>query len=321
MNRVGIVYDGMYTQHRPPAGHVETPARVRSVMNHLATSGTLDSLRQLRPNPATEQSVIAVHSQRSVDALRTICQAGGGMLDSGDTHASEHSFEVAMLAAGGVITALDAVMGGSLESAFCVVRPPGHHAERDEPMGFCLLNNVAIGARFAQEHLAISRVAILDWDVHHGNGTQHIFEEDPTVFYISLHQYPFYPGTGSRSETGRGSGKGFTLNIPLAAGSGDREYTEAFDREILPALDRFKPELLLISAGFDAHRDDPLGGMELTEASFAKMTESVRDVAPIVSVLEGGYDLAALARSVDAHLGALLGHGGIAGKASPSPSR
>lgn len=224
------------------------------------------------------------------------------MLDEGDTHAVRESFEAALLAAGAVNTAIDAVLQSKVGAAFCAVRPPGHHAECDRAMGFCLFNNVAIGARYAQRMHRIERVAILDWDVHHGNGTQHIFEADPTVFYISLHQYPFYPGTGAREERGVGEGEGFTLNIPLPAGTGEARYLEAFRNEIVPALQDFKPELLIISAGFDAHRDDPLANMMLTESSYGKMTEQVMGIAPIVSVLEGGYNLDALARSDEAHI-------------------
>jgi acetoin utilization deacetylase AcuC-like enzyme len=211
-----------------------------------------------------------------------------------------------MLAAGGVMAGIDAVLEKRVDAAFCAVRPPGHHAERDRAMGFCLFNNVAIGARYAQRKHSLEKIAILDWDVHHGNGTQHMFEDDPTVFYISLHQYPFYPGTGARGERGVGEGTGFTLNIPLPAGTGEDRYLRAFDEEIVPALTDYKPDLLLISAGFDAHKDDPLGGMLLTEESFAKFTTLLQDIAPVVSVLEGGYNLEALARSVEAHLGVLL---------------
>jgi acetoin utilization deacetylase AcuC-like enzyme len=229
------------------------------------------------------------------------------MLDGGDTHAVRESFEASVLASGAVVTAIDAVVEGRAGSAFCAVRPPGHHAEKDRAMGFCLLNNVAIGARHAQQQHGMERVAILDWDVHHGNGTQHIFEEDPTVLYVSLHQYPFYPGTGARSEQGKGPGQGYTLNIPLPAGAEEQRYLKAFDEEILPALDRFKPSLLILSAGFDAHTDDPLGGMKLTAGSYAVMTRLLNGIAPVVSVLEGGYDLHALGTSVEAHILALAG--------------
>jgi acetoin utilization deacetylase AcuC-like enzyme len=211
-----------------------------------------------------------------------------------------------MLAAGAVLSGIDAVFLKKFDRAFCSVRPPGHHAECDRPMGFCLFNNVAVGARYAQRKHGLKKIAILDWDVHHGNGTQHIFESDPTVLYISLHQYPFYPGTGGRGEKGIGDGEGFTLNIPLPEGTGETRYFEAFNAEIIPALSKYHPDLLLISAGFDAHKDDPLGGMWLTEDSFGKMTNLVKNIAPVVSVLEGGYDLDALARSVEAHLRSLL---------------
>jgi acetoin utilization deacetylase AcuC-like enzyme len=232
------------------------------------------------------------------------------MLDEGDTFAVWASFEAAARAAGAAVQAVDAVAGGEVNAAFCAVRPPGHHAERDRPMGFCLFNSVAVAARYAQQVRGIERVAIVDWDVHHGNGTQHIFEDDPVVFYCSVHQYPVYPGTGSRSERGIGRGEGATLNIPLPAGTGEPEYLRVFTEEIVPALEAFRPGLLLISAGFDAHKDDPLGGMRLEDASFSRFTELLQPVAPIVSLLEGGYNLSALARSTERHLLALLGETG-----------
>jgi acetoin utilization deacetylase AcuC-like enzyme len=253
------------------------------------------------------EDLLQVHTRQHLDHLREVCSTGGGLLDEGDTVASPGSFDVAMLAAGGVVTAIDAVLEKKVGAAFCAVRPPGHHAERPRAMGFCLVNNVAIGARYAQTHHGLRNIAILDWDVHHGNGTQHIFEEDPTILYCSLHQYPFYPGTGARSERGTGKGEGFTVNVPMPAGTGEKQYLAALTDEIIPALDAFKPELLLLSAGFDAHRDDPLAGMKLTEESFFTMTRLVQHVAPIVSVLEGGYNLRALAGSVERHLQALGG--------------
>lgn len=306
MKKVGFVYAERFLDHAPPTGHPERPDRLRAIVRHVRESGMWDQLVHLTPTPATEEQVLSVHTREHLSLIRKTCEAGGGILDEGDTHAVAASFEVAMLAVGAASTAVDAVLGGQVSSAFAAVRPPGHHAERDRPMGFCLFNNVAVAARHAQHAHGVDRVAILDWDVHHGNGTQHIFEEDPSVFYISLHQYPFYPGTGARNETGKGGGEGFTLNIPLPAGTGEAEYAQAFDAEIVPALKRYAPGLLIISAGFDAHKDDPLGGMRLTETSVALFTRVLAGIAPVVSVLEGGYNLEALGRSVVRHLEILI---------------
>jgi acetoin utilization deacetylase AcuC-like enzyme len=234
-------------------------------------------------------------------------------VDQGDTTVSAESFDVALLAVGSSLAAIDAVASGILQNAFCAVRPPGHHATKKQPMGFCLFNNTAIAARYAQEHHGIGRIAIIDWDVHHGNGTQEIFYDDPSVLFISLHQYPFFPGTGSRAERGEGKGEGFTLNLPMRAGTEEPEYVEAFQKEILPMLDMFRPELILISAGFDAHREDPLGNINLSEESFKKMTLMTMESADkhchgkIVSILEGGYNLSSLSKSVEVHLKALAG--------------
>jgi acetoin utilization deacetylase AcuC-like enzyme len=305
--RVGYSSSDVFLQHVPPAGHPERPDRLRRLNGHLLECGLRQQLVDLKTSPASPEQLLAVHTQRHVDFVRETCEGGGGPLDEGDTYAVRESFGAATLAAGAVLGAIGAVVGGSVDSTFCAVRPPGHHAERDRPMGFCLFNNVAIGARLAQAVHGVRNIAILDWDVHHGNGTQHIFDEDSTVLYVSLHQYPFYPGTGARDERGSGQGEGYTVNIPLPAGSGEHDYLAAFDETVLPSLLSFKPELLIISAGFDAHRSDPLGGMVLTEESFATMTEKVMNIAPIVSVLEGGYHLDALARSVEAHVRVLLG--------------
>ncbi len=299
---VGFLYSDIFLEHTPPSGHPERADRLRAITNHLHNCGLFDQLSHINPTPARKEHILVVHSKSHHDLVKKTCESGGGLLDDGDTHAVRKSYDVAMLASGAVLNAIDAIVAKAVSSVFCAVRPPGHHAERDAPMGFCLFNSVAVGARYAQQKHGMSRIAILDWDVHHGNGTQHVFEEDPTVFYCSLHQYPFYPGTGAKNERGKGDGKGFTLNIPLPAGTGEERYISALKEEVVPALKKFSPDLLIISAGFDAHRDDPLGGMKLTETSFAKMTEAVKGIAPIVSVLEGGYNLNALARSVENHL-------------------
>ncbi len=310
MQSIAFVYDQVYLNHRTPAGHPERADRLTRVVHHLQRSSVWEDLQQVEPVAAPLEMVEQVHTRDHINLIRDVSRSGGGILDRGDTHASRDSFDVALRAVGGVMTGIDAVLGEGVAAAFCAVRPPGHHAEQSTPMGFCLFNNVAVGARYARQHHGVSRVAILDWDVHHGNGTQHIFDQDPTVLYVSLHQYPFYPGTGAKEEKGIGIGEGFTLNVPLPAGTGEDRYLSAFHEEILPTLREFRPGLLVISAGFDAHRDDPLADMRLTEESFLAMTTMVGGIAPVVSVLEGGYDRDALSRSVERHLGALGATGG-----------
>jgi acetoin utilization deacetylase AcuC-like enzyme len=312
MTDLGFIYHPDYLKHDTGPNHPERPQRLESIVRHLLPLPLWKQMSHLLPRPAPLEAVVAVHPEAYVESIRRRCLAGEHVLDSGDTHVCTASFDVAMLAAGAVVLGVDNVMTGKLRSAFCALRPPGHHAETATAMGFCLFNNAAIGARYAQRQYGVERVAILDWDVHHGNGTQEIFYEDDTVFYISLHQYPYYPGTGAANETGIGKGEGYTLNSPMPAGSGWKEYEEAFRLKILPALHKFQPQLLMISAGFDAHKDDPLANIQLTEGSFAKMTRYITDIASthcngrIVSLLEGGYNLDALARSVEAHLTSLL---------------
>ena len=312
MNKVGFFYHPDYLTHDTGMGHPERPDRLESVVSHLLGVPEWHSLVHLQPEPATAEQIQLVHPGPYVKSVEQRCRTGEGLLDQGDTRVCLVSYDVALLAAGAVIGAVDRVLEGNLDSAFCSVRPPGHHAETSTAMGFCLFNNVAVGARHAQKKHGLQRVAILDWDVHHGNGTQEIFYDDASVLYISLHQYPFYPGTGAERERGSGKGEGFTVNCPMKAGSGEGEYLEAFQSRILPALDQFKPEFLMISAGFDAHKDDPLANIQLTDGSFEKMTALVTAAAKkhcggkIVSVLEGGYDLGALARGVEVHVKGLL---------------
>ncbi len=310
--RVAFLYHEACLGHDAGPGHPERPARVRAIHDHLVERGILDRLLKITPEPCPEKAIARVHDPDYIEAVREACRRAPWRLDP-DTAVSLGSWDAALLAAGGAIAACDAVVTGRAGAAFVACRPPGHHAERDRAMGFCLFNNVAIAARHTQAAHAIERVLIVDWDVHHGNGTQHTFEEDETVFYFSTHQYPFYPGTGARGEIGRGKGRGFTLNVPMAAGSGDEEYLRVFREILLPAINSFGPDLILISAGFDAHRDDPLASMEVTDVGYGRMTSIVREAAQrhcggrIVSVLEGGYDARALGASAAAHIEALEG--------------
>ncbi len=310
-SRTGIAYNEAFLDHDTGPGHPERPARLSSLVGHIRSTGIWNELQHLIIDPAPEEAILRVHTREHLAEMKAACRDGGGRLDDGDTVVVRASIDAAMLAAGAVMAAVEAVIPGVLKNAFCAVRPPGHHAESGRAMGFCLFNNVAVGARYALDRYGLKRVAIVDWDVHHGNGTQEIFYADPSVFYFSLHQHPLYPGTGARTERGTGDGHEYTLNIPLPAGSGHDDYIAAFRRDILPALDAYRPGLIMISAGFDAHRLDPLAQMALTEESFSEMTRLLMDAADrycggkIVSVLEGGYHLDALSTSAEAHLRAL----------------
>jgi len=302
----------LYKEHLTGAGHPESPYRLTAIEDRLKVTGLMDALLEIVPRPVEKKSVLAVHPEKYLKHLEEIVPRSGiGYLDP-DTPVSPRSLQAAWLAAGAVVTAVDAVMKQEAQNAFCAVRPPGHHALTSRGMGFCLLNNVAIGARYAQQEYGIERVAIIDWDVHHGNGTQEIFYEDPTVFYFSVHQYPFYPGTGSEQERGSGAGEGSTLNCPLDSGAGDSDYVELFENILAPVLTAWKPELVMISAGFDAHIEDPLARMEVTTEGFGRLTGIVRNFSDrlcggkIVSALEGGYNLDALAKSVEKHLSVLM---------------
>jgi len=306
--KTGLVYDPLYREHQPGAGHPESPERCNAVMRGIAESVPENVLVRLKPRAATEEEIALCHTHEYMKAVRRDVESGFRCLSTGDTDISERSLEAAFLAVGGVLTAVDAVVEGTVSNAFCVVRPPGHHATRDRGMGFCIFNNVAIAARHAQMKHGVDRILIADWDVHHGNGTQSIFYDDPSVFYFSTHQWPHYPGTGTVHEAGTGEGMGFTLNCPLPAGSGRHEILGAFTEKLVPAMGRFKPELVLISAGFDCRIHDPIGGFMLTDRDLSDLTGIVLDIADrhadgrLVSVLEGGYNLSGLASAAGAHV-------------------
>ncbi len=309
----GFVYDDFYLAHNPGKTHPEQPVRLNAILKGLRKKNLFHQLLHIKPLPANVEWITQIHSPDYVREVMKVSQSGQKYLHSPDTGISEESFNVALLALGGVLKAIDAVMSGKIRSAFCAVRPPGHHAIKDKAMGFCLFNNVAIGARYLQKKYNLKKVFIVDWDVHHGNGTQDAFYDDPTVFFFSVHQYPFYPGSGRSEEKGTGDGYGYTFNVPLPAGSGDEAYQKVFQNILKPEIIKFKPDFIFISAGFDAHKDDPLGDMQLTPEGFAQMTAILKELAEnicngrIVSVLEGGYNLEGLSMSVSAHIAALLG--------------
>ncbi len=311
MARTGFVYHPIYMEHFAGTGHPERPERLAAVIHALEDSGLMDSLASLTPSACPREYVEAVHTARLIDSIEDMCGRAPAYVDP-DTAVSEKSFEAAMFAAGAGVAAADAIMEGEIGNAFCAVRPPGHHAESDRAMGFCLFNNVAIAARYLQRIRGIGKVLIIDWDVHHGNGTQEIFYEDPTVLLFSSHQYPYYPGTGSMEEGGKGEGETFTVNAPLRAGCGDKEYQDTYAKMLLPVADVFEPDFVIISAGFDAHVSDPLASMRLTDDGYSALTRMAVDIARkhcdgrLISMLEGGYD-AALGASVTAHIKALGG--------------
>lgn len=307
-----FLYDPLFLTHRTGWRHPEQPARLKAILARLQAAGQWERLLHLAPRDATRDELAAIHAPAYLDALAARCAAERIFQAGPDTVASAGTYAAACRAAGAVLTAIDAVLDGRAANAFCAVRPPGHHAERDHAMGFCFFDNVAVGAAYARRQHGVNRIAIIDWDVHHGNGTQHAFESDASVLFVSLHQYPLYPDSGRHHERGTGAGEGFTLNIPMPAGATDTDYGRAFREEVRPAIDRFHPELILISAGFDAHRGEPLGGVLLTEEGFGDLTRQVCDMAAahaagrVVSVLEGGYEVQALAASVSTHIGALM---------------
>jgi acetoin utilization deacetylase AcuC-like enzyme len=305
--QVGLVYHPDYLRHDAGQHHPEHAGRLESVIQALESSPTLRPMVNLDITHDAEAWVARVHQRDHIRVVEAASQQGRAALDP-DTIVCSDSYAVALKAVAGTLAAADAVMSGEISQAFCALRPPGHHAEAHRPMGFCLFNNVAILARYLQQQHGLDNILIIDWDVHHGNGTQHIFEDDSSVFYISTHQYPFYPGTGAVTETGSGRGEGFTMNVPLPSGSGDDVYIDVFEQHLLPRALAYRPDFVLISAGFDAHYADPLAHMQVSEKGYRRMTEVVKEIAAaccnqrLISVLEGGYNLPALGRSVATHV-------------------
>ena len=312
MGRVGIVTHPAYLEHDMGPLHPESPERLRAIVARLESTGTMSKLTRIEPRKAGKEWITRIHDPAYVQRLEDKAPSEGYASLDPDTSMSPGSLTAAYLAAGGAMAAVDAIMDNQVDQVFCAVRPPGHHAEANRAMGFCLFNNVAIAARYIQERHDLQRVLIVDWDVHHGNGTQHVFEDDPSVLFFSTHQFPHYPGTGAERERGRGKGEGSTINVPMSGGQGDEVYREVFHKVLVPAADAFKPDFVLISAGFDAHEDDPLASMAITNEGYGELTRIVAGIANahghgrIVACLEGGYNLRALAASVEQHILALM---------------
>lgn len=312
MRKTGLILDLTLMRHLTGAGHPERPERLAAIEQHLRECGLRNELQPLATRPATREELARVHTTAYLERVDADAAAGLDQLSTGDTPLTVESPALARLAAGGVLAATEAVVRREVANAFCAIRPPGHHASPGRGMGFCLYNNVALAARHAQAALGLERVAIVDWDVHHGNGTQDAFYAEGSVFFTSIHQHPWYPGTGLAEETGEGAGRGATLNLPLRAGSGGTEILRSLREKALPRLREFAPQLVIISAGFDSRAGDPLGGFMLSDEDFAEMTRELQALADataegrLLSVLEGGYSLSGLAAGVEAHVRALL---------------
>jgi len=321
--KAGLVYDPIYLEH-DTGDHVENSQRLVAAMSYLKETGIKEKLTCLPARPALLEELEMIHAPEYISYVKSKAEKGGGWLDP-DTVMSPKSYEAALYAAGGLMVAVEAVMRGEVDNAFALVRPPGHHAIRDRAMGFCIFNNIAIAAKFALSKFSLNRVLIADFDVHHGNGTQDAFYVDPKVLYFSTHQYPFYPGTGWMDETGMGEGEGTTVNFPMSAGWGDEEYLRAFNEVLVPVARRFQPQLILVSAGFDAHWADQLAMMRVSVKGFAQMVMILKELAAelcqgrLVFTLEGGYNLRVVASSIKAVFDVLLGNSEIddpLGKAS-----
>ena len=313
-NRTGFLYDERYQEHLTGNYHPEVPDRLPAVYRGIEAAGLLERLTLIEAVPADLKWVQTVHASDYIDRFRSACSIGDNIFDSPDNQMCTASYEIALLAVGGVLEAVRLVMDGKLDNAFCAIRPPGHHAEVDRAMGFCYFNNVAIAARYIQKEWGIKRVGIVDFDVHHGNGTQHIFEQDPTVFYYSIHQHPTfaYPGTGREFEVGKDAGYGFTKNTPVLPGQGDKEYMLLLQKDLFPVFADFKPEVILVSTGFDAHIDDNMSDIKLTTEGFTWIIEKIVEMANqysqgrLISVLEGGYSIKRLPELTRNHVEVLL---------------
>jgi acetoin utilization deacetylase AcuC-like enzyme len=310
--KTGIVKDKKYMEHWMGRYHPECPERLEAIYAMLEEPDMVDAFIQVPVREAHKRDLLRIHSQAYVERLESTAGVEYTYLDP-DTQTCAASYEAAVLAAGGLCQAISMVVSGELDNAFALVRPPGHHAERSQARGFCLFNNIAVGARHAQEHLGLKKILIADWDLHHGNGTQHTFDSDPSVLYFSTHQYPYYPGTGAFDEVGRGEGEGFTVNVPLTIGYGDGEYLGIYEKILRPIALEYKPDMILVSAGFDIYIGDPLGGMNVTPKGFAGLTRTIMNLADeccggkVVITLEGGYDIQGQAVSVKAVLKELAG--------------
>jgi acetoin utilization deacetylase AcuC-like enzyme len=309
---VGFVSDEIYQQH-DTRDHVEGKDRLTAIDTILVNTKVKEQLTPLHPRPATIDEIAAVHDLTYINNLKCEIESGGGWLDP-DTYTSKGSWEAALNAAGGLMNAVDAVVNKKVDSAYALVRPPGHHAVHAHQMGFCLFNNVSVAAKFALRNYNIKRILIIDFDVHHGNGTQEAFYADSQVLYFSIHEYPWYPFTGSAEETGKGTGEGYNANIPLQADLGDKEYLQVFDQILTPLARRYQPELILVSAGYDAHWQDSISNMNVTTMGYARMAKIIKalsdELCPgrLVYTLEGGYNRMALAYSVTATFELLMGH-------------
>lgn len=312
MLKTAFLYHPVFLKHHTGWSHPEKRQRLTAILDHLHHNGLWELLLHIEPFPAPIEAITAIHTNTYVEQIRLASASGTLFKPDEETIGSPGTYEAARMAAGAVLSAIDTVIHQQARNAFCSVRPPGHHALADRSMGFCFFNNVAIGARYLQHRYHLQKVAIIDWDIHHGNGTQAAFYNDPSVFYFSLHQESLFPNSGHATETGEGPGRGFTLNRPVPPDITESDYVQTFEENLIPAMKRFSPDFILISAGFDGHHADPLASSHLTELGYGELTRIVKNMAKvqcqdrIVSVLEGGYDLSGLCASVGAHLQELM---------------